>query len=224
MQCERNPWAPRLLAISCLTLAAKMQRAAAISAADIQVRDECHFPLRGCDFVGGGIRPSDLLKPRVVGVGVGLLQRGEEFMFDEAKIQRMEQMVLNALEWRTRSVTPLAFLGFFLSACFPQPRHPALLDAIKARAVDLLLRVQPGTSKPPPRPMPPSSPLDSASAHLLPPVHFAEVKMAEFSPSVAAAAALLAAAGEVAGAHLLGFEAGVAACPFVNSVSMILFF
>lgn len=31
-----------------------MQRAAAISAADIQVRDECHFPLRGCDFVGGG--------------------------------------------------------------------------------------------------------------------------------------------------------------------------
>lgn len=202
-----------------------MQRAAAISAADIQVRDECHFPLRGCDFVGGGgIRPSDLLKPRVVGVGVGLLQRGEEFMFDEAKIQRMEQMVLNALEWRTRSVTPLAFLGFFLSACFPQPRHPALLDAIKARAVDLLLRVQPGTSKPPPRPMPPSSPLDSASAHLLPPVHFAEVKMAEFSPSVAAAAALLAAAGEVAGGHFLGFEAGVAACPFVNSVSMILFF
>ncbi|KAF2923376.1 cyclin-D6-1 isoform X1 [Oryza sativa Japonica Group] len=146
LACERNPWAPRLLAISCLTLAAKMQRAAAISAADIQ--------------------------------------RGEEFMFDEAKIQRMEQMVLNALEWRTRSVTPLAFLGFFLSACFPQPRHPALLDAIKARAVDLLLRVQP------------------------------EVKMAEFSPSVAAAAALLAAAGEVAGAHLLGFEAGVAACPF----------
>uniref|UniRef100_A0A0E0I290 Cyclin-like domain-containing protein n=1 Tax=Oryza nivara TaxID=4536 RepID=A0A0E0I290_ORYNI len=179
LACERNPWAPRLLAISCLTLAAKMQRAAAISAADIQ--------------------------------------RGEEFMFDEAKIQRMEQMVLNALEWRTRSVTPLAFLGFFLSACFPQPRHPALLDAIKARAVDLLLRVQPGTSKPPPRPMPPSSPLDSASAHLLPPVHFAEVKMAEFSPSVAAAAALLAAAGEVAGGHFLGFEAGVAACPFVNS-------
>lgn len=183
------------------------------------------FPVARLRFRwGGGIRPSDLLKPRVVGVGVGLLQRGEEFMFDEAKIQRMEQMVLNALEWRTRSVTPLAFLGFFLSACFPQPRHPALLDAIKARAVDLLLRVQPGTSKPPPRPMPPSSPLDSASAHLLPPVHFAEVKMAEFSPSVAAAAALLAAAGEVAGGHFLGFEAGVAACPFVNSVSMILFF
>uniref|UniRef100_A0A0E0LM41 Cyclin-like domain-containing protein n=1 Tax=Oryza punctata TaxID=4537 RepID=A0A0E0LM41_ORYPU len=179
LACEHKPWAPRLLAISCLTLAAKMQRAAAISVADIQ--------------------------------------RGEEFMFDEEKIQRMERMVLDTLEWRTRSVTPLAFLGFFLSACFPQPWHPPLLDAIKARAVDLLLRVQPGTSAPAATPNATVLPLDSASAHLLPPMHFAEVKMAEFSPSVAAAAALLAAAGEVAGAHLHGFEAGVAACPFVNS-------
>jgi hypothetical protein len=52
-------------------------------------------------------------------------------------------------------------------------------------------------------------------------LHFAEVKMAEFSPSVAAAAALLAAAGEVTAANLPAFQAGVAACPFVNSVSMI---
>ncbi|XP_040382056.1 cyclin-D6-1-like isoform X2 [Oryza brachyantha] len=140
-----NPWAPRLLAISCLSLAAKMQRAAAISVADIQ--------------------------------------RGDP-MFGEATIRRMERMVLDALEWRARSVTPLAFLGFFLSSCFPQPRHQPLVDAIKARAVDLLLRVQP------------------------------EVKMAEFSPSVAAAAALLTAAGEVAGAHLPAFQAGVAACHF----------
>ncbi|KAF0905107.1 hypothetical protein E2562_000907 [Oryza meyeriana var. granulata] len=153
LPCEHKTWAPRLLAISCLSLASKMQRAAAISVADIQ--------------------------------------RGEEFMFDEATIRRMERVVLGALEWRARSVTPLAFLGFFLSACFPQPRHPPLLAAIKARAVDLLLRVQP------------------------------EVKMAEFAPSVTAAAALLAAAGEVAGAHIPAFHAVVAACPFVNSVSMI---
>ncbi|KAL5198126.1 hypothetical protein ABZP36_001638 [Zizania latifolia] len=149
LPCAHKPWAPRLLAISCLSLAAKMQRAAAISIADIQ--------------------------------------RGEDFVFDEATIRRMERMVLGALEWRARSVTPLAFLGFFLSACFPQPRHPALLASIKARAVDLLLRVQP------------------------------EVKMAEFLPSVAAAAALIAAAGEVAGVYLPALEAAVAACPFVNS-------
>uniref|UniRef100_A0A0D9X093 Cyclin-like domain-containing protein n=1 Tax=Leersia perrieri TaxID=77586 RepID=A0A0D9X093_9ORYZ len=147
---EHTPWAPRLLAISCLSLAGKMQRDSAISVADIQ--------------------------------------RGEEASFDEATIRRMERLVLDALDWRVRSVTPLAFISFFLSACFPPPRHPPLLAAIKARAVDLLLRVQP------------------------------EVKMAEFCPSVAAASALLAAAGEVAaGAHLPDFQAGVTACPFVNS-------
>uniref|UniRef100_M8BD00 Cyclin-D6-1 n=1 Tax=Aegilops tauschii TaxID=37682 RepID=M8BD00_AEGTA len=146
---ERKPWAPRLLAISCLSIAAKMQRVDAIS----------------MDYI----------------------QRDEEFMFDAVTIQRMERVVLGALEWRARSVTPLAFLGFFLSACFPPPRHLALLDAVKERAVDLLLRAQP------------------------------EVKMAEFSPSVVAASALLAAAGEIAVAHLPAFQAAVAACPFVNS-------
>uniref|UniRef100_A0A453BAZ7 Cyclin-like domain-containing protein n=1 Tax=Aegilops tauschii subsp. strangulata TaxID=200361 RepID=A0A453BAZ7_AEGTS len=102
---ERKPWAPRLLAISCLSIAAKMQRVDAIS----------------MDYI----------------------QRDEEFMFDAVTIQRMERVVLGALEWRARSVTPLAFLGFFLSACFPPPRHLALLDAVKERAVDLLLRAQP---------------------------------------------------------------------------------
>ncbi|PUZ72445.1 hypothetical protein GQ55_2G395000 [Panicum hallii var. hallii] len=147
--CEQQPWAPRLLAISCLSLASKMQRVAAVSIADIQ--------------------------------------RDEEFMFDEASVRRMERVVVGALEWRTRSVTPLAFLGFFLSACYPAPSHPTQVAAVKARAVDLLVRAQP------------------------------EVKMAEFPPSVTAAAALLAAAGEVAAANLQAFQAGVAACPFVNS-------
>ncbi|CAN6199406.1 unnamed protein product [Urochloa humidicola] len=140
------PWAPRLLAISCLSLAVKMQRVEAFSIADIQ--------------------------------------RDEEVVFDAVTVRRMELMVLDALDWRTRSVTPLAFLGFFLSACYPQPRQPLQLAAVKARAIDILLRAQP------------------------------EVKMAEFTPSVAAAAALLAAAGEVTTANLPAFQAGVATCPF----------
>ncbi|NP_001149068.1 CYCD6 isoform 1 [Zea mays] len=149
LACEQQPWAPRLLAISCLSLAAKMQRVATFSTADIQ--------------------------------------RDEDFMFDAVTIRRMERVVLGALEWRARSVTPLAFLGFFLSACYPPPQHPPQVAAVKARAVDLLLHAQP------------------------------EVKMAEFSPSVVAAAALLAAAGEVAAANLHAFQASLAACPFVNS-------
>lgn len=143
---ESQLWAPRLLAISCLSLAAKMQRVAAFSIASIQ--------------------------------------GDEEFPFDAATVQRMERLVLDTLDWRVRSVTPLAFLGFYLTACYPPPLHSPQVAAVKARAVDLLLLAQP------------------------------EVKMAEFSPSVAAAAALLAAAGEVAAAELPAFQAGVAACPF----------
>lgn len=45
--------------------------------------------------------------------------------------------------------------------------------------------------------------------------------MAEFSPSVAAAAALLAAAGEIAAENLPAFRAGFSAFPFVNSVSIV---
>ncbi|CAD6217650.1 unnamed protein product [Miscanthus lutarioriparius] len=148
LACEQPPW-PRLLALSCLSLAAKMQRVATFS--------------------------------------IDHIQRDEDFMFDAATVRRMERWVLGALEWRARSVTPFAFLGFFLSACYPPPRHPPQVAAVKARAVDLLLRAQP------------------------------EVKMAEFSPSVVAASALLAAAGDVAASNLPAFQAGVAACPFVNS-------
>lgn len=38
MQCEQQPW-PRLLALSCLSLAAKMQRVATFSIDHIQVLD-----------------------------------------------------------------------------------------------------------------------------------------------------------------------------------------
>jgi cyclin D6 len=142
-------------------------------------------------------------------------------MFDAVTIRRMERVVLGALEWRARSVTPLAFLGFFLSACFPPPRHPPLLDAVKARAVDILIRAQPGTcqcGRQKQRTFRRQIHLNCCSVF-----GFAEVKMAEYPPSVVAASALLSAASEVAGAHLPAFQAGVAACPFVNSVSMITF-
>lgn len=78
-----------------------------------------------------------------------MLQRDEDFMFDPVTIRRMERVVLGALEWRARSVTPLAFLGFFLSACYPPPQHPPQVAAVKARAVDLLLQAQPGMCAPP---------------------------------------------------------------------------
>jgi hypothetical protein len=84
-----------------------------------------------------------------------VLQWDEEFMFDAATVRRMERVLLDALEWRTRSVTPFAFLGFFLSACYPPLRHAPQVAAIKARAVNLLFRSQPGTNaRMPSRPLP----------------------------------------------------------------------
>lgn len=38
----------------------------------------------------------------------------EEFNFESKTIQRMELLVLNTLEWRLSSVTPFAFLNFFI--------------------------------------------------------------------------------------------------------------
>jgi hypothetical protein len=45
MQCEQQPW-PRLLALSCLSLAAKMQRVATFSIDHIQVLDFGAYCLR----------------------------------------------------------------------------------------------------------------------------------------------------------------------------------
>jgi len=141
MQCEQQPW-PRLLALSCLSLAAKMQRVATFSIDEIQVQDF------GASCLRFGERLLWILTPKLpvfLCCGCLVLQRDEDFMFDAATVRRMERWVLGVLEWRARSVTPLAFLGFFLSACYPPPRHPPQVAAVKARAVDLLLCAQPGT-------------------------------------------------------------------------------
>lgn len=41
--------------------------------------------------------------------------QSEECKFDSSTIQRMELLVLSTLEWRMSSVTPFAYLGYFLS-------------------------------------------------------------------------------------------------------------
>lgn len=67
-------------------------------------------------------------------------QREEGFIFDAQTIRRMELLVLGALDWRMRSVTPFSFLPFFLS--FFSPAQPPLLDALKAHASQALFKAQ----------------------------------------------------------------------------------
>ncbi|KAH7688804.1 cyclin D1/2/4 plant protein [Dioscorea alata] len=71
-----NGWPLQLLAVSCLSLAAKMEETHVPSLVDLQVEDA-------------------------------------KFVFESRIIRRMELLVLTALKWRLRSVTPFTFIDFF---------------------------------------------------------------------------------------------------------------
>ncbi|GMY09997.1 putative cyclin-D6-1 [Fagus crenata] len=98
---QPKPWVLRLLAISCVSLAAKM-------------KETEHFLV---DFQGDG----------------GLI-------FDTQTIERMEVLILGALKWRMRSVTPFSFISYFISLF--KLRDPPLKQAIKARATEIIFKAQ----------------------------------------------------------------------------------
>ncbi|KAF8414011.1 hypothetical protein HHK36_002009 [Tetracentron sinense] len=98
---QGKPWILRLLAMSCLSLAAKMKKT--------------EFSLT--DF-----------------------QTEEGFIFDTGTIQRMELLILGALKWRMRSITPFSFMYFFLSLF--KLKDPPLRQALKARATEIIFKAQ----------------------------------------------------------------------------------
>ncbi|XP_077242125.1 putative cyclin-D6-1 [Tasmannia lanceolata] len=67
-------------------------------------------------------------------------QSEEGFIFDSQTIRRMELVILGALKWRMRSVTPFAFVCFFLS--FFEVNDPPLKRVLKARATEIILKAQ----------------------------------------------------------------------------------
>ncbi|MQM17589.1 hypothetical protein Taro_050561 [Colocasia esculenta] len=58
------------------------------------------------------------------------------FVFEPRTIQRMELLVLDALDWRLRSITPFTFLGFF--ACRADPSK-AYTRCMVSRATHIIL-------------------------------------------------------------------------------------
>ncbi|KAK9284837.1 hypothetical protein L1049_024016 [Liquidambar formosana] len=98
---QGKAWILRLLAVSCVSLAAKMKKTE-FSVTDFQ-----------CD---------------------------EGFIFDTQTVQRMEVLILGALKWRMRSITPFSFINFFLSLF--KPEDPPLREALKARATEIILKAQ----------------------------------------------------------------------------------
>ncbi|MBA0694413.1 hypothetical protein Goari_004713 [Gossypium aridum] len=65
-------------------------------------------------------------------------QREEGFIFDAPAIQRMELLILDALNWRMRSVTPLSFICFFISLF--ELKDPPLRQALKDRATNIIFQ------------------------------------------------------------------------------------
>ncbi|KAL2331768.1 hypothetical protein Fmac_019349 [Flemingia macrophylla] len=103
---QPKPWANKLLAISCFSLAAKMLKTE-YSATDVQV----------------------------------LLNHGDGgAIFEAQTIQRMEGLVLGALQWRMRSITPFSFVPFFINLF--RLRDPALRQVLKDRASEIILKSQ----------------------------------------------------------------------------------
>lgn len=70
------------------------------------------------------------------------LQSEGGFIFDSQTIQRMEMLILGALKWRMRSITPFSFLSFFISLL--KLEDPVPRQALNARASEIIFKAQNG--------------------------------------------------------------------------------
>lgn len=75
-----------------------------------------------------------------------LVQFDGGMIFDPQTIQKMEFLILGALKWRMRSITPFSFVSFFIS--MSELEDPPLLQALKARATEIIFNAQYGKKHP----------------------------------------------------------------------------
>ena len=74
------------------------------------------------------------------------MKQGEEacFIFDTQTINRMELLILDALNWRMRSITPFSFVHFFISVL--ELKDPSFSQPLKNRATEIIFKAQNGNS------------------------------------------------------------------------------
>ncbi|XP_047319047.1 putative cyclin-D6-1 [Impatiens glandulifera] len=65
---------------------------------------------------------------------------GSILVFDRKTIQRMELVILGALKWRMRSITPFSFITFFISLF--NLKDPSSLKLLRDRATQIIFRSQ----------------------------------------------------------------------------------
>ncbi|KEH39029.1 putative cyclin-D6-1 isoform X2 [Medicago truncatula] len=102
---QPKPWANKLLAVTCFSLAVKMLKTE-YSATDVQA----------------------------------LMNHGDGgFIFETQTIKRMEALVLGALQWRMRSITPFSFIPYFTNLFM---LDDITLKVLKDRASEIILKSQ----------------------------------------------------------------------------------
>ncbi|KAH7861850.1 hypothetical protein Vadar_031715 [Vaccinium darrowii] len=80
------------------------------------------------------------LKMKETEYSVSDIQNEEGFVFDTETIERMELLILGALQWRMRSITPFSFVNFFVSLF--KFKDPPLVQDLKARATEIIFKAQ----------------------------------------------------------------------------------
>ncbi|CAN8247938.1 unnamed protein product [Cochlearia groenlandica] len=110
----------------------------------------------------------------------------EDEIFDAQMIERMDNVILGALKWRMRSITPFSFFAFFFSLFDLEEVSLVLKHSLKSQAIDLTFSLQ----------------------------H--DIKFLEFKPSVIAGATLLFAAYELCPLQFQCFSDRICQCTYVN--------
>ncbi|KAL3509539.1 hypothetical protein ACH5RR_028940 [Cinchona calisaya] len=80
------------------------------------------------------------MKMRKSESSVPCMQNDESFIFGSQTIERMELLILGALKWRMRSITPFCFINYFISL-FKFKDLPST-QALRARALEIILKAQ----------------------------------------------------------------------------------
>lgn len=132
----------------------------------------------------------------------------------------MEALILGALKWRMRSITPFSFISYFIS--FFNLRDPPLRLSLKARASEIIFKAQNGNTPSKKIRRKVNMPLGSIPQLHLTNLYFvSEIKLLEFRPSIIAASALLSAAHELLPLQYPCFRKAIFCCSYVNKVNIL---
>ena len=67
----------------------------------------------------------------------------EDYQFENKVIQRMELLVLSTLDWKMRSITPFAYLHYFISKFYGESMPKGLVS----KALQLIMAMIKGNPK-----------------------------------------------------------------------------